>query len=218
MSPRDGMEARAAFSGPGFGIVDQTMLPRLLIIFLSALLALGLPLAGPSRAQEPISPTAEGSALGVGEAIEALITQGIKLFTNEHLTEALATFQKIIDRNEEDPKGYFYKAAAYGVTMMDYKTRAFEGEFNHYIELALAKAGDRVKMNNNDAEAHFYLGGAYGYRGIDKTIVGSWLGAFLDGTRGIFHLQKAVALNEDYYDAYYGIGSYHYWVSAKAGI
>ncbi|MCH7922734.1 MAG: tetratricopeptide repeat protein [Nitrospinae bacterium] len=191
------------------------MRSRFLIIFL---LALGLLLSGPAQAQESISPTSEGPDLASGKTIEALITQGIALFTNERLAEALTLFQKIIDRQEEDPKGYFYKAVAYGVTMQDYGTRAFEREFNHYIKLAISKAEAQLSKNNDDAEAHFYLGGAYGYRGIDKTLVGNWFGAFLDGTQGVFHLKKAVALNPDYYDAYYGIGSYHYWVSAKASI
>ena len=191
------------------------MRPRSPGIVILALLTLVLLLPGPIHAQEKSNPPA---SKGPDPAIDALIKKGIALFTNERLSEALDIFKKLIDQNEDDPKGYFYTAAVYGVTMQDYRTRAYEREFNHYIDLAITKAQSRIDKNNDDAEAHFYLGGAYGYRGIDKTIVGSWLAAFLDGTQGIFHLKKAVALNSSFYDAYYGIGSFHYWVSVKAGI
>lgn len=186
---------------PGMAIIALLLTPLLLI-------------SVPARAQESISPPPKGDDL----AIDALIIKGIALFTNERLDEALQIFKKLIDLDEDDPKGYFYTAAVYGVTMQDYRTRAFEREFNYFIDLAITKAQNQLDKNNDDAEAHFYLGGAYGYRGIDKTIVGSWLAAFLDGTQGVFHLKKAVAINSNFYDAYYGIGSYHYWVSAKAGI
>jgi tetratricopeptide (TPR) repeat protein len=181
-----------------------------LLVYLLALTLGGGLLPGAALAQRP-NPAGK-------DPVERIILRAIELFTNEHIKEALGLFQKVIDRNRDDPKGYFYKAAAYSVIMQDYRTRAFEQEFFRHIELAIAKAQDRLEKNNNDAEAHFYLGGAYGYRGIDKTLVGSWLGAFLDATRGIFHLQKALAFNPNYYDAYYGLGAYHYWVSAKSSI
>jgi tetratricopeptide (TPR) repeat protein len=174
--------------------------------------------AGVGLAQGPIAPTTESSDVSTTDPVEHIIKRGILAFTNENFHEALEIFQKIIDRDQDDPRGYFYKAAVFNVTMQDYRTRAFEKEFNSYISQAIDKAEGRIKVDSQDAEAHFYLGGAYGYRGIDKTLVGSWLGAFLDGTRGVFHLQKALTFNPKYYDAYYGLGSYHYWVSAKSSL
>ncbi len=182
-----------------------------------AVVAYLLPL-GPAAAQESItSKTGEPDATRQ-TPVETLIKRGITIFTNEDMTAALDIFKSLIERDQEDPRGYFFTAAVYSVTMQDYKTRAFEHEFNRYITLAIDKAETRVQTNGQDAEAHFYLGGAYGYRGIDKTMVGSWLGAFLDGTRGVFHLQQALSFNPSFYDAYYGLGAYHYWVSAKSSI
>lgn len=174
--------------------------------------------AGVGLSQGPIAPTTESSDVSTSDPIEQITKRGIFAFTNENFQEALEIFQKIIDRNQDDPRGYFYKAAVFNVTMQDYKTRAFEKEFNRYISQAIDKAETRIQVNSQDAEAHFYLGGAYGYRGIDKTMVGSWLGAFLDGTRGVFHLQQALSFNPKLYDAYYGLGAYHYWVSAKSSL
>lgn len=173
---------------------------------------------GLSLAQGPISPTTESSDVSQDNPVEKIINRGILAFTNENLQEALDIFQKLIDNDKKDPRGYFYKAAVFSVTMQDYKTRAFEEEFNLFINEAIAKAEERLEVDSEDAEAHFYLGGAYGYLGIDKTMVGSWLGAFLDGTRGVFHLQEALNFNPTYYDAYYGLGAYHYWVSAKSSL
>ena len=218
MSLIDGMKPRAEAGGPGKWSVDGKMSPRLLTISFLVPFVLSLVFSGAAIAQESTSPISEETDFTQEREIDAQITRGIILFTNERMTEALSIFQKIIDRHKDDPKGYFYTAAVYGVAMQDYKTREFEQEFNHFIELTIAKAESRLTVNNNDAEAQFYLGGAYGYRGIDKTLVGSWLGAFLDGTKGVFHLHKAVSYNPKFYDAYYGIGSYHYWVSVRASI
>ena len=190
----------------------------LFAFFILGAVSLALLSPAPALAGEAISPKAEEPAAIGGGSVEAIIRKGIELFTNERMEDALALFQKIIDRDREDPRGYFYKAAVFSVTMLDYKTRHFEPQFNRYIDLAIEKAESRLTSNDRDAEAHFYLGGAYGYRGIDKTMVGGWLGAFIDGTRGVFHLQKALGLNPKYYDAYYGLGAYHYWVSAKSSI
>jgi tetratricopeptide (TPR) repeat protein len=202
MSLIEGMKPRAEAGGPGKWSVDGIMSPRLLTISFLVPFVLSLVLSGAAIAQESTSTVSEEPDLTPEKAMDAQITRGITLFTNERMTEALSIFQKIIDRHKDDPKGYFYTAAVYGVTMADYKTREFEQEFNHFIELTIAKAESRLTVNNNDAEAQFYLGGAYGYRGIDKTLVGSWLGAFLDGTKGVFHLHKAVSYNPKFYDAY----------------
>lgn len=169
-------------------------------------------------AQGPISPTTEDTDVSTSDPVETIIKRGIIVFTNEQPNEALNIFQKLIERDQDDPRGYFYKAAVFSVTMQDYKTRAFENEFYRYVNEAIDKAESRIKVNGEDAEAHFYLGGAYGYRGIDKTMVGNWLSAFLDGTRGVFHLQQSLSFNPKYYDAYYGLGAYHYWVSARSSL
>ena len=192
------------------------MLRRLFAAFVFATLLAYPP--GPGLAQGPISPTSESSDVSRDNPVEKIIKRGIRAVTNENFQEALDIFQKLIDKDKKDPRGYFYKAAVFSVTMQDYKTRAFEDEFNRFINEAIAKAEERLEIDDKDAEAHFYLGGAYGYLGIDKTMVGSWLGAFLDGTRGVFHLQEALNFNPTYYDAYYGLGAYHYWVSAKSSL
>ncbi len=44
-----------------------------------------------------------------------------------------------------------------------------------------------------------------------------WWGAFQDGCRGISNLKKAIKLDTTLYDAYHGLGTYHYWRGAKAG-
>jgi tetratricopeptide (TPR) repeat protein len=172
----------------------------------------------PGFAQGPISPTTEASDVSTSDPVESMIKRGILVLTNERFDEALEIFQKLIDHNKDDPRGHFYKAAVLSVTMQDYKTRAFESEFYLHINEAIEKAESRIEAQVDDAEAHFYLGGAYGYRGIDKTMIGNWLSAFLDGTRGVFHLQQALSFNPKYYDAYYGLGAYHYWVSARSSL
>ena len=67
-----------------------------------------------------------------------------------------------------------------------------------------AGAGDR-------AEAWFYAGAAYGMRVQWRALRGERLAAARDGKRIKDALERALALDPDLQDAYFGIGLYHYY-------
>jgi len=147
-----------------------------------------------------------------------LIAQGMQKTHNENYTEAIETFEKLIDLHPQYPLGYFSTAAVYHTIMRNYRVKTFEVEFDSLLNLAIKIGEKQVRNDRKDALSHFYLGGAYGFRGFHEVRKGDWLGAFRDGWKGISCLQRVVIIEPELYDAYYGLGTYHYWRSAKAKI
>lgn len=66
----------------------------------------------------------------------------------------------------------------------------------------------------DEAGAHLYLGSAYGLRGRWKASRQRWVSAYLDGRRAYKNAQKAVALDPELYDAYFGLGAFDYYVAS----
>jgi len=92
----------------------------------------------------------------------------------------------------------------------------FEPEFETFINLAIAKGKIAIDKNKEDALSYFCLGKAYGYLSLYKIGKCKWFGAFRCGLKGHSCLKKAVKTAPNFYDAYCGLGIYHYWRSAKS--
>jgi tetratricopeptide (TPR) repeat protein len=150
------------------------------------------------------------------DAFHALVNQGIDLMNEGCYQEALESCKNLILYYPESPVGYFYTAACYQTIMRNYRVRTFEPEFKRYINLAIETGEAAVKKDRRDAISSCYLGGAYGYKALHKVLNREWLSAFRDGKRNISHLEEAIKTEPTLYDAYYGLGVYHYWRSAKS--
>ena len=151
-------------------------------------------------------------------SLNMTIHSGIdKIYRGEY-DGALETFQQIIKKDEESPVGYFYTAAFYEVMMQSFRNRSYEEQFNFNINEAIKKGEKLLDVYKDDEWLYFYLGGSYGYRAIDRTETGNWFGAFSDAVRGATYLEKAIEINPELFDAYYGFGVYKYWRSVKSKV
>jgi tetratricopeptide (TPR) repeat protein len=150
--------------------------------------------------------------------VDSIILKGLKLVHADQTKEAVEEFKKLIEIFPEDPIGYFYVSATLQTMMDDYRNYSYMDEFNKYMNLAIKTGEKRKKGGNLTAYDCLYLGGAIGYRGIHKGLTGNWMGAFVDGLKGKGYLEKALKLDPELYDVYYGLGTYHFWKSLKAKI
>jgi tetratricopeptide (TPR) repeat protein len=83
--------------------------------------------------------------------------------------------------------------------------------FHTRVEAAIAAAEAWTVREPERAEAWFYLGGAYGARVQWRVLRGERLAAARDGKRIKTALERALVLDPDMHDAYFGIGLYHYY-------
>jgi tetratricopeptide (TPR) repeat protein len=161
---------------------------------------------------------ASGEVSMDSKEVEQIIFQGLDYLHNEEVFKAVDEFKKLIDLLPNDPIGYFYVAASLQTMMDDYRNYSYFNEFNKYMDLAIEKAELKKKQGNLTAYDYLYLGGAIGYRGINEALTGDWYHAFVDGLKGKGYLEKALKLDPELYDVYYGLGTYHFWKSLKTKI
>lgn len=86
-----------------------------------------------------------------------------------------------------------------------------DAAFQKSVNYAVASAETWTTREPQRAEAWFYLGGAYGARVQWRVLRGDRLAAARDGKRIKDALEKALALDPEMHDAWFGIGLYHYY-------
>lgn len=145
---------------------------------------------------------------------DSLINVGMDQVHQLETDSALVTFSILTEIYPDDPIGYFYRAAIYDLVNQNYRITTFEKEFKREVDLAIKKGEKYIKKNKKNPLGFFYLGGAYGFRGLHEVKKRQWIKAFVDGLKGLNHLKKSLVIREDFYDAYFGLGMYHYWRSA----
>jgi len=150
--------------------------------------------------------------------VEEIIFKALDYLHEEEIFKAVDEFKKLIDLFPDDPIGYFYVAASLQTMMDDYRNYSYSDEFDKYMNLAIKKGEGKKKKGNLTDYDYLYLGGAIGYRGINEALTGDWYHGFIDGLRGKGYLEKALKLNPELYDVYFGLGGYHFWKSLKTRI
>ncbi len=141
------------------------------------------------------------------------IEKGVELSKNGQYEDALELFDQIIEQRPRHPAGYFFKAAVLQAKMMDLEDYRWEGHFFALIDTIKELTQSILQANGRDAWAQFYLGGAFGLRAAYQAKLGHWWSGFKDGLRAKVKLEEALRLDPYLWDAYLGLGTYHYWRS-----
>jgi hypothetical protein len=94
---------------------------------------------------------------------------------------------------------------------LDSESRALDDEFSSSVERAIRNNEAWTARAPDNAEAWFYLGGAYAARVQWRVLRNEKLSAARDGKRIKEALERALALDPDLDDAYFGIGLYRYY-------
>jgi len=140
---------------------------------------------------------------------------GFDYVSKDQYIEALAIFDSLQQLYPHHPAPYFYKAATYQTWMLTYRFNEFQEVLNQNAKLTIDK-GNKLLEDDNDPWLNFYVGAAYGYKALHSFRQHNWIGAYLEGRRGISNFKTALKKSPNLYDCYYGLGSYHYWSKAKS--
>ncbi|MDH4222868.1 MAG: tetratricopeptide repeat protein [candidate division Zixibacteria bacterium] len=143
----------------------------------------------------------------------SLSLEGIQATLNENYLFAEERFRQVISSDSQNPAGYFFLGALYQAEMMDYESDFREKEFYSTLETAIKLAQKKIRSVDESPWDYFYLGNSYGYLGVYKARKGSWWSALKNAMEAKSAFKKAVELDSTLYDAYLGLGSYHYWTS-----
>lgn len=94
---------------------------------------------------------------------------------------------------------------------LDPGSRALDEDFSAAVDRAIATTNAWTARAPDDAEGWFYLGAAYAARVQWQVLRDEKLAAARDGKRIKEALERALALNPELDDAYFGIGMYRYY-------
>ena len=95
--------------------------------------------------------------------------------------------------------------------LLDPESRALDRQFAAEVDHAIQSTEAWAARDPRNAEAHFYAGAAYAARVQWRVLREERLAAARDGKRIKLALERAIALEPDLDDAYFGIGLYQYY-------
>jgi hypothetical protein len=140
---------------------------------------------------------------------------GINLVLHDRYKEGLHLFEEIEHTYPDHPAPHFFKAATYQSWMSLSRLNAFQEEFEKNIQLTIEKGNALLKQENNPWVL-FYVGAAYGYRAFNQFRKHNWINAYFDAKKGVDNFKEALEEDPKLFDVYLGLGSYHYWRTAKS--
>jgi outer membrane protein assembly factor BamD (BamD/ComL family) len=164
-----------------------------------------------------ISPSSKAFSQRASEKQEPemaeLIQEGIEATIRENYGLAERNFNEIISREPENPAGYFFLAGSFQTQMIDFESDFREKEFYQNLEKSIELSKKRLEKDKKDLWAYFYLGNSYGSMAVYDANHKRWWSGLRKGLKAKSALKKVVELDSAFYDAYLGLGSYHYWAS-----
>ncbi len=143
--------------------------------------------------------------------MKAHIVKGLDFAYREEYSEAEREFELAVESDKDDPGGYLFQAGLLHLYMIDFTTYEMEDDFYGKIEETVKRARDSISKDPKDAWGYFCLGGAYSYLTFHYAQQKKYWWALQYGIRAAKQLEKSLELDPDLYDAYLGIGSYHYF-------
>ena len=139
---------------------------------------------------------------------------------NEQYETAMALSEAMIAAEPSDPGGYLFAAATLLGEMTGEERNLHEIRFKHLLDttLALSEEALTTASGSHAAWLYLYVGHARAYRALWESRFGSFITAAKLGFSAAEAYETGLAADSGVYDLYLGLGSFHYWKSAKAGL
>jgi len=149
-----------------------------------------------------------------------LLVEAQRVLFNDRFEAADSLYSVFIERYPDDPAGYFYKAAALLGEMSDREENLYPEQFNRLLDTVEFFTAGRLESKDPRPRAWMYLfsGHARAYRSLWEARFGSLLSAVRTAFKARADYDEGLKHDSTLTDLYLGLGSYHYWKSAKAGI
>ncbi|MBN1213024.1 MAG: tetratricopeptide repeat protein [candidate division Zixibacteria bacterium] len=143
-----------------------------------------------------------------------------RVLFNDRFEAADSLYSVYIEQYPDDPAGYFYKAAALLGEMSDREENLYSEQFIHLLDTVEFLTAVRLDSEDPRVRAWMYLfsGHARAYRSLWEARFGSLLSAVRTAFKARADYDEGLEQDSTLVDLYLGLGSYHYWKSARAGI
>jgi tetratricopeptide (TPR) repeat protein len=158
------------------------------------------------------------AAAPLADDLDGRIDAGLALLYQGQYEEALDSFRSFSSGHPGNPAGQFFIAGVYQLRGLAYASDAWDRSYETALDSALALSDRAIKGNPKDPWAYFFRGGTFAYMASRDARNGSLLAALNKGLSGMSDLKRAVEIDPVLYDAYLGLGSYHYFRTKAASV
>ncbi|MBI9071643.1 MAG: DUF3808 domain-containing protein [Melioribacteraceae bacterium] len=158
------------------------------------------------------------SFLFANPAADSLLLAGLNFSYSFELEKAADSFNSFITKNSKDPRGYHYLS---NLHLWKYMGSKNELEYNHFMRLsdkALYLAEIELDENDESIEANYILGQIKSLRAVAFSTNNKALDAFWASKSSIGYFEDVLSINQNYYDAYLGLGMFSYALSFVPGV
>jgi len=145
-------------------------------------------------------------------AYQSLSSAGLDLAYNLQFKEATDVFNQLIRLQPDNPHGYLLQSVNYYYRyQLEENHKVFGKQFQQFVLRAVEKSKRSLTDPDKKINALFYTGTAFMYLAAYHGWESEWLKAYWYGRKGIEYLERVVQEDSTYYDAYLGLGLYHYY-------
>jgi tetratricopeptide (TPR) repeat protein len=136
--------------------------------------------------------------------------RGLETSYVENYDSAGYYIKKVIEREPENPLGYFLYTGLFRLYVSDFVTDSFIDSFYHYADKTIKIAEKRIQRNENDSWSHFFIGASNMYLSSFYVERGNYLKALGFAERAVEEMELCLQVDPTIYDAYLVKGSYEY--------
>jgi len=168
-----------------------------------------------------LSPGVTAEDIAYPDSIQVRLLGSVQddLYCNRYAA-ADSVARQLIELYPNDPAGYLFRAIGMVTEMFDAEENLYEAEFRVLIDTVevLAAPGVSEADPRRRAWLYLYLGHARSYRALWESRFGSMVTALKKARDGSGDYKRGLEADSTVHDLYFGLGLYHYWKSAKAGV
>lgn len=138
---------------------------------------------------------------------------------NDRFETAMSLCSLVIEENPDHPAGYSFMTATMMAQMTDREEDLFGERFEQLVDTTITISKKALEHQTPQAQAwtSLWMGNAYAYQALYYARFGSTYNAIKTGLKARDAFQHGRDLDSTNNDLLVGLGSYHYWKSAKAG-
>lgn len=150
--------------------------------------------------------------------LQERIATGIDAMYAMRYAEAARAFDDIIAKYPTEPTGYFFRSQIHlWKFLFDYS----ESDFRLFLQAcdkAISVAEVSLKQRPDNTFAQTIVGAVYGFRAMANFRAENFVKATLDGRSCYNYLNEVVKSNPSEFDAYLGMGMFHFGVAAMPSV
>lgn len=153
--------------------------------------------------------------------VMAYATEGINGVYSLDYPTAQKNIQLVFNAYPDHPFAHFGNAMiAWSRYEYEFETSddAQRKVFESILDDSISGIKRWLKTYPNDPNGYMGLGALYGLRAMFSMRNRNWVTAYFSGRRAISNLEKSLALDPTYYDAYFGLGIYQYFAGTLPNV